>query len=181
WTPPWFEGFRPVGNRLSRAPHPTGKSRARLRRLKPAPPRGTRPLSPLRSARERSRSNGPDSSRVSARNSYRDRDDLRGEHVILDPASHIPPSSSFFLVSDLAPTNGARDNEISSVQAVKPEGAAGHHTVLRRRRQAGELLSNHVGRAREEAVGVRIVRRPQDLIGTNVVGQHPEAALDRFE
>src|SRR6202040_1592424 len=81
----------------------------------------------------------------------------------------------------MGPTTGAHGAAQLSVHAVKAEGAAGHHAVLRRRRQADELLPDHVGRAWEEAVGVRIVGRPQDLIGTNVVGKHPEAALDRLE
>src|SRR6266851_3138675 len=79
------------------------------------------------------------------------------------------------------PQTGARNDAPPSVQAVKAERPAGHHAVLRRRRQADKLLPDHVGRAREEAIWVRIVGCPQDLIGTDIVGQHPEAALDRLE
>ncbi len=44
-----------------------------------------------------------------------------------------------------------------------------------------ELLPDHVGRAGKEPVGVRVVGRPHDLVGADIIGQHMEAALDRLE
>src|ERR1700676_2400650 len=91
----------------------------------------------------------------------------------------IPPSSSCRRA--MGPTAGPQAKARLSVHAVKAEGAAGHHAVLRRRRQADELLPDHVGRAREEPVRVWVVGRPHDLVGADIIGQYPQAALDRLE
>src|SRR5436309_4509352 len=66
-------------------------------------------------------------------------------------------------------------------KAVEAEGAAGEHLVLRLGGQPPEPLAEHLRRAREEAVRVRIVGGPHDLVRPDVVGQHRDAALDRLE
>src|SRR5688572_20933975 len=68
-----------------------------------------------------------------------------------------------------------------SAQTVEAEGAAGEHLVLRGGGQRPETLAEHLGRAREEAVLVRIVGGPHDLVRPDVVGEHGDAALDRLE
>src|SRR5882762_1733346 len=69
----------------------------------------------------------------------------------------------------------------SSVHAVKIQGTAGQHATLRRLRGTLQALAHHVRRAREETVLMRIIRRPHDLVGADIVGQHRDAALDRLE
>src|SRR2546427_2660872 len=66
-------------------------------------------------------------------------------------------------------------------KAVEAEGAAGEHLVLRLGGQPPEPLAEHLRRAREEAVRVRIVGGPHDLVRPDIVGQHRDAALDRLE
>src|SRR2546422_4873982 len=68
---------------------------------------------------------------------------------------------------------------IASAKAVEAEGATGEHLVLRLGGQPSEPLAEHLRRAREEAVRVRIVGGPHDLVRPDVVGQHRDAALDR--
>src|SRR4051794_22410607 len=70
---------------------------------------------------------------------------------------------------------------LASVQAVEPHGAAGHDLVLGVGRQALHALAHHVRRAREEAVAMRIVGRPEDLVRTDIVGERAERAFDRLE
>src|SRR5213593_3824533 len=57
----------------------------------------------------------------------------------------------------------SRSGVAGSAEAVEAEGAAGEHLVLRLGRQRSEPLAEHLWRAREEAVLVRIVGGPQDL------------------
>src|SRR6185369_8399636 len=68
-----------------------------------------------------------------------------------------------------------------SAQAVEAEGAAGEYLVLRLGGQRPEPLAEHLRRAREEAVRVRIIGGPHDLVRPDVVGQHRDAAFDRLE
>src|SRR5262245_53844039 len=68
-----------------------------------------------------------------------------------------------------------------SAQAVEAEGATGEHLVLRLGRQRPQPVAEHLRRAREEAIPVRIVGGPQDLVRPDVVGQDRDAALDRLE
>src|SRR5579864_7232331 len=72
---------------------------------------------------------------------------------------------------------------VSSVKSVEGHRATGHHPMLGGGRDASgiEPLFDHVGRAGEEPIAVRIVGRPQDLVRTDIVGQIAEAALDRLE
>src|SRR3989441_1459474 len=70
---------------------------------------------------------------------------------------------------------------IASAKAVEAEGATGEHLVLRLGGQPSEPLAEHLRRAREEAVRVRIIDGPHDLVRPDVVGQHRDAALDRLE
>jgi hypothetical protein len=70
---------------------------------------------------------------------------------------------------------------LGSAQAVEAEGAAGEHLVLRRGGQLPEPLAEDLRRAREEAVRVRIVGGPHDLVRPDIVGQHRDAALHRLE
>src|SRR5204862_5271698 len=67
------------------------------------------------------------------------------------------------------------------IQPVEAHRAAGHDPVLGRGGQPRDLLPDHVRRAGEEAIGVRVVGRPHDLVGADVIGEHLEAALDRLE
>src|SRR5262245_27727920 len=68
----------------------------------------------------------------------------------------------------------------SSAEAVEAHRAAGQDAVLRRGGEGG-AVGDEGGRAGEEAVGVRIVRGPQDLVRADVVGEDVEGALDRLE
>ena len=47
--------------------------------------------------------------------------------------------------------------------------------------QPFELLLEHVGCAGEEPVRMRVIGRPHDLVGPDIVRQHLQAALDRLE
>ena len=69
----------------------------------------------------------------------------------------------------------------ASVQAVEGHRTAGQDAVLRRGRSALQPLAHHIGRAREKAVGMRVVSRPHNLFGTDKVRQYLEAAFDRRE
>src|SRR2546425_1096254 len=75
----------------------------------------------------------------------------------------------------------SRPGVVGSTEAVEAERAAGEHLVLRLGGQRPEALAEHLRRAREEAVLVRIVGRPHDLVRTDIVGQHRDAAFDRLE
>src|SRR2546423_4655049 len=70
---------------------------------------------------------------------------------------------------------------IASAKAVETERAAGEHLVLRLGGQRSEPLAEHLRRAREEAVRVRIIGGPHDLVRPDIVGQHRDAAFDRLE
>src|SRR5215470_7193628 len=45
----------------------------------------------------------------------------------------------------------------------------------------GEAVLDHLRCAREEAVAVRVVGRPKDLVRPDIFGEHLEAAFDRLE
>src|SRR2546427_266063 len=66
----------------------------------------------------------------------------------------------------------SRPGVAGSAHAVEAEGAAGEHLVLRLGRQRPEPVAEHLRRAREEAVRVRIIGGPHDLVWPDVVGQH---------
>src|SRR5213593_4420331 len=66
------------------------------------------------------------------------------------------------------------------LQAVEPLGAAGQDLALGLRRQLG-AIGDQLRSAGEEAIGVRIVGRPEDLVRADVVREHREAALDGLE
>src|SRR6266850_2196987 len=66
------------------------------------------------------------------------------------------------------------------LQRVEPLGAARQDLALRLRRQLA-AVGDELGCAGEEAVGMRIVGRPQDLVRPDVVGQDAQAALDGLE
>src|SRR3989442_13791720 len=68
-----------------------------------------------------------------------------------------------------------------STEAVEAERAAGEHLVLRLWGQRFDPLAEHLRRAREEPVRVRIVGGPHDLVRPDIVGQHRDAAFDRLE
>src|SRR5206468_1251759 len=90
------------------------------------------------------------------------------------------PQSSCF-TRTLAPLWWSRPGVVGSTEAVEAEGAAGEHLVLRLGGQRPEPLAQHLRRAREEAVRVRIIGGPHDLVRPDIVGQHGDAALDRLE
>src|SRR6267143_2422211 len=66
------------------------------------------------------------------------------------------------------------------LQAVESLGAARQDLALRLRRQL-RPIGDQLRRAGEEAVGMRVVGGPEDLVRTDVVGEHREAALDGLE
>src|SRR5260370_22502914 len=75
----------------------------------------------------------------------------------------------------------ARPGVAGSAEAIEAKGAPGEHLVLGLGGQRPEPLAEHLRRAREEAVLVRIVGSPHDLVRPDVVGQHRDAAFDRLE
>src|SRR3984893_5765894 len=68
-----------------------------------------------------------------------------------------------------------------SLQGVEPHRAAGQYLVPRLGGQRPDPLADHVRRAREEAVLMRIIGRPHDLVRADIVGQHGNAVLYRLE
>src|ERR1700704_2531030 len=66
------------------------------------------------------------------------------------------------------------------LQAVESLGAARQDLALRLRRQL-RPIGDQLRRAGEEAVGMRIVGRPQDLVRPDVVREDAEAALHGLE
>src|SRR5712664_295799 len=68
-----------------------------------------------------------------------------------------------------------------SVEAVELHGAAGHDFALRLRRKPFNPFLHHLWSAREEAVAVGIVGRPQDLVRADILRQRAERAFDRLE
>src|SRR6266436_3311026 len=75
----------------------------------------------------------------------------------------------------------SRPGVARSTEAVEAERAAGEHLVLRLGGQRPEPVAEHLRRAREEAVRVRIIGGPHDLVRPDIVGQHRDAAFDRLE
>src|SRR2546430_9980020 len=73
------------------------------------------------------------------------------------------PQSSCF-TRTLAPLWWSRSGVAGSAEAVEAEGAASEHLVLRLWGQRFDPLAEHLRRAREEAVRVRIVGGPHDLV-----------------
>src|SRR5437667_2084224 len=69
----------------------------------------------------------------------------------------------------------------ASRQLVEPHRASGQDLALARLGERRRLLGDQRWRAREEPVSMRIVGGPQDLVRTDVVGEHAEPALDRLE
>src|SRR5215467_4009233 len=90
-------------------------------------------------------------------------------------------ASVILFPQDVAPRFVVPVSVAGSAQTVEAEGAAGEHLVLRLGRQRPEPVAEHLRRAREEAIRVRIVGGPHDLVRPDVVGQHGDAALDRLE
>src|ERR1700730_3664619 len=74
-----------------------------------------------------------------------------------------------------------RVDDSALVQPVEPHRAAGQDPMLGLRRYSLEAIQHHLRRAGEEAVRVRVVGRPQDLMRADIIGEHLDAALDRFE
>src|SRR5262249_30947135 len=68
-----------------------------------------------------------------------------------------------------------------SVQTEKAHCAARQYLALGFGRGAREAVPDHLRRAREEAVAVRVVGRPQDLVRADIFREHLDAALDRLE
>src|SRR5262249_16647421 len=68
-----------------------------------------------------------------------------------------------------------------SVEPVESHRAAGQDALLRLGRGALQALAHHVGGAGKEAVAVRIVGRPHDLVGPDVIGEHVQGAFHRLE
>ena len=67
------------------------------------------------------------------------------------------------------------------LQSVEPDRDAGHYLVPRLGGQRPEPLADHLRRAREEAVLMRIIGRPHDLVRADIVGQSGDrdTAIDR--
>src|SRR5262249_39129436 len=66
------------------------------------------------------------------------------------------------------------------VELVEAFGAAGQDLALGFRGELGPVR-DHLRRAREEAVGMRIVGGPENLVGADVVREDGEAALHGLE
>src|SRR4029450_10135015 len=79
-----------------------------------------------------------------------------------------------------SPRRSAPDVGSALRELVEALGPAGQDLALRR---LGELRarSGDLRRPGEEPVGVRVVRRPEDLVRADVLGKDAEAALDRLE
>src|SRR6266851_2680186 len=77
--------------------------------------------------------------------------------ALIAGSSRVKPGLDAWRDSDGSPAG-------RSVQPVKAHRAAGHDLVLGLGRQALEALAHHVRRAGEEAVGVRVIGRPHDLV-----------------
>src|SRR6266850_2366068 len=97
------------------------------------------------------------------------------------PAGRAPDHAAHDRVPELSERGRHALARPGSAQAVEAEGAAGEHLVLRLGRQRPEALPQHLRRAREEAVLVRIIGGPHDLVRPDIAGQHRDAALDRLE
>src|SRR5580700_2828561 len=67
------------------------------------------------------------------------------------------------------------------LQGVEAYCTAGHYLVLRLGGQRPEPVTEHLRRAREEAVLMRVIGRPHELVRADVVGEHGDAVLDRLE
>src|SRR6516162_2855993 len=112
---------------------------------------------------------------VRRQNDCRCSPDLCGDGVgVTSPRGRGPSAHGFLSCGPGGPSRG-------SVEAVKTHGTAGENAALGRGRCAFESLAHHVGRAGEETVGMRIVGRPQDLIGANKVGEYLEAGFNGLE
>src|SRR5215471_8983177 len=83
------------------------------------------------------------------------------------------------VLRDAMPRNGSCQPR--SVEAVKAYGASRHDPLRYLRRCPFEAIQQHFRRTREEPVGVWVIGGPQNFVGTDIVGQHLEATLDRFE
>src|SRR5205085_11071648 len=70
---------------------------------------------------------------------------------------------------------------LPSLQAVEPHRTASQHLALGLWRQRREPVTEHLRRAGEEAVLMRIIGRPHDLVRADILGQRGDAALDRLE
>src|SRR5215472_12165404 len=86
--------------------------------------------------------------------------------------SSLPPHP------DPLPLSGERG--YTSVELVEAFGAAGQDLALGFRGELGPAC-DHLRRAREEAVGMRIVGGPENLVGADVVREDGEAALHGLE
>src|SRR5262249_19686121 len=89
--------------------------------------------------------------------------------------------SAFSPRKERSDLRGGPPGRLESAHPVEAEGATGEHLVLRLVGQQAEALAEHLRRAPEEAVLVRIVVGPHDLVRPAVLSQHGDAALDRLE
>ena len=79
------------------------------------------------------------------------------------------------------PVGDDRRQRAPLLQGVEAHCTAGHDLVLRLGGQWPEPVAEHLRRAGEEAVLMRIIGRPHDLVRADIVGQHGDAVLDRLE
>src|SRR5215469_8272051 len=70
---------------------------------------------------------------------------------------------------------------LGTVQAVESHRAAGEDAVLGRGRGPLQPFAHHIGRARKKAVWVRIVGRPQNLVGAYKIREDLKASFDGLE
>src|ERR1700756_4734024 len=100
----------------------------------------------------------------------------------IGPTRHSRTGSSDALCAG-TPRSGWRPpgTRARSLQSVEAHRTAGHYLVLRLGGQWTEPLADHVRRAREEAVLMRVISRPHDLVRADIVGEHSNAVLDRLE
>src|SRR5207237_5820490 len=79
------------------------------------------------------------------------------------------------------PSHGADATGTASVHAVKSQGAAGQYLVPCLGRQRPETVADHLRRAGEESVLMRIIGRPHDLVRPDIAGQRRNTALARLD
>jgi hypothetical protein len=67
------------------------------------------------------------------------------------------------------------------IQTVEPHSAPGHYLMPRLGRQQPDAFADHLRCSLEEAVLVRAIGRPHDLVRADIVGRDRKASLDRLE
>src|SRR5215510_14753646 len=88
------------------------------------------------------------------------------------PMNPVPPAMK--VVMALPPPNNLKHG--ASVQAIEPHRAASQHLMHHLRRQRSDPVTQHLRGARKEAVLMRIVGRPHDLVRADIAREGGDAA-----